>query len=82
MLLQPFVGSLLVLGRIEWAVLPALACVLLVFLIRELLLVLARQAWIWRSERPTVAQARRWLMAEGRHAGVSGAVCCSSGRSG
>src|SRR5262245_4576429 len=74
MLLLPFLGSLVVFRRIEWPVAPALACVLLVFLIREPLLVLARQVWVWRSERPVVAPARRWLIGEGMRLAASGAL--------
>lgn len=61
MLLQPFAGALIVLHSIAWPVIPALTCVLLVFLIREPLVVLARQAWIWRDPHPETFEARRQL---------------------
>ena len=52
MLLQPFIAALLVYHRLTWQALPALAAVVLVFLVRDPLTVLARQKWVWRGERP------------------------------
>src|SRR5581483_11660514 len=64
MLLQPFVAALLVYHRVSWAVRPALAAVVLVFLIRDPPTILARQKWVWRGERPESAVARRYLAVE------------------
>jgi hypothetical protein len=64
MLLQPFLGAMIVLRQWNWAVIPALAAVVLVFLVREPLIVLARQQWIWRGEHPETALARRYLWIE------------------
>ena len=64
MLLQPFVGALLALRSLSWTVVPALACVLLVFLIREPLIVLARQRWTWREPHPETRQAMRRVLIE------------------
>lgn len=64
MLLQPFFGALIVLHKPAWTILPAFASVVLVFLIREPLIVLARQKWIWRTEHPETAGARRTLLIE------------------
>ena len=64
MLLEPFLGALVVLRRLNWAVLPALATVILVFMIREPLIVLARQRWVWRGQRPETAVARRYVLIE------------------
>ena len=64
MLIQPFVGALIVLHRLAWPVLPALAAVVLVFLVRDPLIVLARQRWVWRDKRPESALALRYLAVE------------------
>jgi hypothetical protein len=64
MLLQPFLGSWIALKTFAWPVLPALAAVLGMFLIREPLLVLARQKWVWREQKPETAAARRRLAFE------------------
>lgn len=64
MLLQPFFGALLALRGVAWPVWPALACVLLVFLVREPLIVLARQRWIWREPHPETRQARQTVAVE------------------
>jgi hypothetical protein len=64
MLLQPFLGALIVYHRLTWTVLPALGAVVLVFMVREPLIVLARQRWVWRGERPETAHAKRFLSIE------------------
>jgi hypothetical protein len=64
MLLQPFIAALLVYHRLTWQVAPTLAAVVLVFLLRDPLTVLARQKWVWRGERPETAVARRYLAVE------------------
>ena len=74
MLLQPFLGALIVLHRLSWAVAPALAAVVLVFLLREPLIVLARQKWIWRNPHPETAVARRYLWTELALLAVAGAA--------
>lgn len=61
MLFQPFVGALIVYHRVTWQVVPALAAVVLVFLIREPAIILARQRWIWRDPHSESAEARRFL---------------------
>lgn len=64
MLLQPFAAALIVLHRLAWPVLPALAAVVLVFLVRDPLTVLARQRWVWRDKRPESELAMRYLAIE------------------
>lgn len=74
MLLQPFIGALLVLRRPTWTILPALASAVLVFLIREPLIVLARQRWVWRTPHPEAVQARTYIWIELVLAAASGAL--------
>ncbi len=61
MLLQPFLGALIVYHRLTWTVAPALAAVVLVFLIREPWIILARQRWVWRAPRDETRQAKKIL---------------------
>ena len=64
MLLQPFIAALLVYHTLTWRVPAALAAVILVFLVRDPLTVLARQRWVWRGERPESAAARKYVAVE------------------
>jgi len=74
MLLQPFLGAIIVLRRFDWELIPAFAAVVLVFLIREPIVTLARQRLVWRTERPETAVARRYLMIELALLAIAGAV--------
>jgi uncharacterized membrane protein YciS (DUF1049 family) len=64
LLLQPFVAAAILAGFWHWLLLPTLALVLLGFLLKEPLMVLARQRWVWRSPNPQTPVALRWLVAE------------------
>ena len=64
MLLQPFFTALIVYRDVTWALLPALAAVVTVFLIREPLLVLARQRFVWKTPHPEVPAAKKYAAAE------------------
>jgi hypothetical protein len=46
---------------VTWGVLPAFAAVILVFLIREPLIILARQRWVWRAPKPETQEAKGFL---------------------
>jgi hypothetical protein len=64
MLMQPFLASAILQGGPTWHILPAGAVVLLVFMIREPLVVLGRQALVWRGRRPESGRALRWALTE------------------
>jgi len=64
MLLQPFAGALIVLHHLTWAVVPASSAVVLIFVLREPLTVLARQKWTWKTQRPETHEARIYLAFE------------------
>jgi hypothetical protein len=64
MFLQPFLGALIILRHVTWPVFPALAAVVIVFILREPLIVLARQRWVWRDVHPETAFARKYVLAE------------------
>ncbi len=64
LLLQPFTAAALLAEPLDWALLPALVLVLLGFLLREPLLILARQRWVWKAPNPDTPRAARWLLVE------------------
>ena len=61
MLLLPFVSALVLARRLDWEIVPASVAALLVFLVREPLVVLWRQAAVWKDRRPETAGAWRSL---------------------
>jgi hypothetical protein len=64
MLLQPFVAAAILTRQWTWLFVPALLAVLIVFIMREPLLVLARQRTVWREPRPESEIARRNVLYE------------------
>lgn len=64
MLLQPFVAAAILSRQWTWLFFPALLSVLIVFIMREPLLVLARQHSVWREPRPESEIARRNVVYE------------------
>jgi len=65
LLLTPLAAALLVAGRVNLLTGAVLGAALAIFLLREPLLVLARQHWVWREAKPESALARRWVAALG-----------------
>ncbi len=61
LLLQPFVFSAILARRGEWLLVAALGLALTGFVMREPLIVLARQRWVWRQRRPESGAAWRHL---------------------
>jgi YwiC-like protein len=61
MLLLPFLSALALARKLEWEIAPAFVAALLVFLVREPLVVLWRQAAIWKDQRPETTEAWRSL---------------------
>ncbi|MEZ5401981.1 MAG: YwiC-like family protein [Bryobacteraceae bacterium] len=74
MLLQPFGAALIVAWQWNWAIPAALAAVVVAFVLREPLLVLARQRWLWRDPHPETAAARQALAWELPLLGVLGGL--------
>ncbi len=64
LLLQPFVAAVVVERFWDWLLLPTTLLVLLGFLVREPLVILARQRWVWRNPNPRTPVAIRWLVVE------------------
>lgn len=64
LLLLPFAFAALLARRWEWPLLAAFGLALTGFLIREPLIVLARQRWVWREKQPESALAWKCLVCE------------------
>lgn len=64
LLLQPFAAGAIVSAQWSWLLIPALAMLLSGFMLREPLVVLARQAFVWRTRNPAAARALRWAVWE------------------
>src|SRR5690606_7736680 len=64
LLLQPFVAAVVLARFWDWRLFPALALVVLGFILKDPLVVLARQRWVWRTRNPQSPVAVRWLVYE------------------
>jgi len=64
MLATPFVASIILARRLTWEVAAAAVAALAVFLLREPLVILGRQAQVWKERRPESSLARKWLAVE------------------
>jgi YwiC-like protein len=73
MLLTPFLASSILARRFSSESVAAAVVLVAVFLAREPLVILSRQARVWKDLRPEAARARYWLAAEAV-AGVLAAV--------
>ncbi len=62
LLLQPFICAVILARRFDLVTLAALALALIGFVLREPLVVLARQRWVWRDPKQESAAARRCLL--------------------
>lgn len=71
LLLQPFLAAAVLAGHWTWLLFPALGLVLLGFLLREPLTVIARHRWVWRRDSPAQAPAMRWAVIE-----MAGVIVC------
>lgn len=65
MLLQPFLAGLILFGTGGWMAVATLACMLALFLLKEPLIVLGRQQFVWREQKPESKVALRWALAAG-----------------
>jgi hypothetical protein len=61
LLLQPFLCAAILGRRWDWLFVPMTVLVLTAFVMREPLLILARQRWMWKEAKPESAIARRYL---------------------
>lgn len=61
MMIQPFLCAAILAGVWHWTLLPAAAAVLGAFLLREPLVVMGRQRFVWTTPHEETGAARRWL---------------------
>lgn len=62
MLLTPFVAAVILLRRFYWPELAALLAIAVAFAMKDPMVVLARQRFIWRQEHSETRQARRAVL--------------------
>jgi hypothetical protein len=78
LLLQPFFCAAILGRRWDWLYVPALALALTAFIMREPLLVLARQRWKWRDARTESEAARRCLLWQAPLGAIAFLLCLRS----
>jgi hypothetical protein len=78
MLLIPFFAAAILARELRWSEMAALLAVFCVFAMKDPLVVLARQRWIWKQVRPESSVARRWFIGEALIAAACGAVLAFS----
>ncbi|MEP7367637.1 MAG: YwiC-like family protein [Acidobacteriota bacterium] len=61
MLVQPLICALPIVGHWHWSFIPTAIVAAAIFLVREPLVVLCRQRWVWRDPHPEAQMAKRWL---------------------
>lgn len=64
MLLIPFLSAVILLRRASWLELVALIAIGCALAIKDPLVVIARQQWVWRDEHPETRVARRAVLVE------------------
>ena len=74
MLALPFLSALIIARTLRWEVIPAAIAVVGIFLLREPLVILGRQAFVWKNQRPETAAARWSLAWYAGAVAVSGAL--------
>ncbi|HYM12575.1 MAG TPA: YwiC-like family protein [Bryobacterales bacterium] len=74
MLLLPFFSALILARQLRWEAAPAFVMAAGAFAVREPLVALGRQKWVWRERRPESEQALRSLGWYGAAIAVSGAA--------
>lgn len=61
MMIQPFLCAAILGRQWHWSLIAAAVAVVAVFMLREPLVVLGRQRWVWTTERAESVAARKWL---------------------
>ena len=74
MLLQPVVVSTILARQWDWTMAAAVCGVIAVFLIRQPMIVLARQCYVWKDAHPETAVAWRWFCGLGLASALAGAA--------
>jgi hypothetical protein len=61
MLLTPFCAAAVLARVVRWQEAAALAAVVCVFMVKDPLVLLARQRWVWKQRHPETPVAMRWI---------------------
>ena len=64
MLLTPFIAAAILLRQFSWLEIVTLVAIGCAFAIKDPLVVMARQRWVWKQEHPETRQAKRSVAAE------------------
>lgn len=65
MLLTPFVAAVVLARTLRWQEAAAAVAIVLGFAMKDPLVVIARQQWVWKRPQPQTRAALRWVLAEG-----------------
>jgi YwiC-like protein len=79
MLLTPFVAAAVLAHTVRWQEAAALAAVAVAFTMKDPLVVLARQRWVWKEEHPETRAAMHWLAVETAIVAAGGLVLLATG---
>src|SRR5579871_3946985 len=79
MLLTPFAAAAVLSRTTSWQELAALIASAMLFAMKDPLVVLARQRWVWKQAHPETHPALRWALAELAVMGLCGAALVRSG---
>ena len=79
MLLTPFVAATVLARTARWQQAAAFAAVAVAFAMKDPLVVIARQRWVWKEAHPETQAAMHWLAAETAIVAVGGLALLATG---
>ena len=79
MLLTPFAAVAILARTIRWQEAAAVVTVVVAFAMKDPLVVLARQWWVWKQPHPETPTAIRWVAAETAVVAICGLALVASG---
>jgi len=79
MLLTPFVAATVLARTARWQEAVAFAAVAVAFAMKDPLVVIARQRWVWKEAHPETQVAMHWLAAETAFVAVGGLALLATG---
>ena len=79
MLLTPFVAAAVLARTIRWQEAVAFVAVAVAFVMKDPLVVVARQRWVWKEAHPETQAAMHWLAAETAIVAVGGLALLATG---
>jgi hypothetical protein len=79
MLLTPFAAAAVLARTVRWQEAAALVAVIAAYAMKDPLVVLARQRWVWKQPHPEAPAALRWATAEAAMTAVCGLALVATG---